>query len=150
MRKSVGAGAIIERTEIGSRRWLARWNAKWGAFHLVGGHCRPDESFRDCLAREVTEELGLAEGRDFRIAAPACPALEYTAFSGSAGVETRYTIELFRVQLLGDAEQRASQDPENCWLTEDEIRAGRTAAGRPVSATMGAQFLQAGLLAATA
>jgi 8-oxo-dGTP pyrophosphatase MutT (NUDIX family) len=78
-------------------------NEHWQRYSFVGGHKRPDESFRDCMIREIAEELLLGEGRDFLVADRPLARLEYTAWSQSAGQETRYTIELFQVQLQGDA-----------------------------------------------
>ena len=65
MRLSEAAVALIRREQDGRTFWLARWNRNWRAYHLVGGHRRPGESFRDCLVREIAEELHLREGTDY-------------------------------------------------------------------------------------
>src|SRR5437899_12852391 len=96
-RRSERAAALIR--EAKGRRWLARWNAKWGAYHLVAGHRLPDESFRDCIRRELNEELGLRDPSDFTVAGEPAARLEYSAYSRSAGVETAYVMELFDVRL---------------------------------------------------
>ena len=62
MRQSIAAFAVIRRDERGQTLWLAQWNPKWGAYHFVGGHKRPEETFRECLVREIGEELHLCEG----------------------------------------------------------------------------------------
>jgi 8-oxo-dGTP pyrophosphatase MutT (NUDIX family) len=137
MRRSEAAVALIRRIEDGATLWLAQWNAKWGAYHFVSGHKRPEETFRECLEREVAEELGLRADIEFRAAAEPSAHLEFTAYSESAAVETTYTMELFEVELEGDGPRRAiAGDPRNRWLTEAEIGNARAAAGRPVSATM--------------
>ena len=60
MRQSLAALAIVEQPGD-PPRWLVQWNERWQAYSLVGGHKRDDESFRDCLRREVAEELGLQD-----------------------------------------------------------------------------------------
>ena len=142
-RRSEGAAALIRD----GRRWLARWNAKWGAYNLVAGHRLAEESFRDCIRREVTEELGLREPADFSVAAEPAARLEYTAFSRSAGVETLYRMEIFPVQLAQAALRALPESNVECrWLTEAEIRGGRAADGRPVSETMAFLLTRAGMM----
>src|SRR5947209_3488215 len=103
MRHSIAAFALVRRTAPGGvTEWLANWNANWHALNLVGGHKRPDESFRDCCTREVAEELGLVEGADFAVAPLPAAHLEYVAMSQAAGVETAYVIELFPADLRGE------------------------------------------------
>jgi 8-oxo-dGTP pyrophosphatase MutT (NUDIX family) len=102
MRKSLASIALIQRSQHGRRQWLAQWNEHWQRYSFVGGHKRPDESFRDCMIREIAEELLLGEGRDFLVADRPLARLEYIAWSQSAGQETRYSIELLEVQLQGD------------------------------------------------
>jgi 8-oxo-dGTP pyrophosphatase MutT (NUDIX family) len=138
MRTSEGAFALITRRRDGRPELLAQWNTKWGAFSFVGGHRHPGETFRDCLAREVSEELGLVEGAGFVVGAEPLLRLEYTAWSESAAAQTAYVHEVFRVDLAGaEAESAVSAAPDNRWLTADEIRAGTTSDGRRVSATVG-------------
>src|SRR5271166_4722758 len=106
MRTSVASLALVRRaTPAGAVEYLAQWNANWSAFHFVGGHKLPEESFRACCVRETEEELRLAEGRQFRVAAEPRAHLEYVAFSRGSAVETAYTVELFDTELLGDAAQ---------------------------------------------
>ena len=135
-RRSVAAVALIRRPEQGQTLYLAQWNANWAAFHLVGGHKRPEESFRACLIREVGEELGLEEGTGFVASDQPLACLEFDALSVSAGQLTAYTMEVFEVELTSDsALAEVAANPENRWLTEADIRAGQCADGRPVSPT---------------
>jgi hypothetical protein len=46
-RRSVAAMALVRRHEQGRVLYLAQWNLNWRALNLVGGHKRPDESFRE-------------------------------------------------------------------------------------------------------
>ncbi len=146
MRTSVAALALFRRTgPCGAIEYLSQWNDKWQAFHFIGGHKEPDESFRACCVREVAEELRLAEGGQFRVAAEPLARLDYVAFSQGAGVETAYTVEMFDAELLGDAEQVVEADPANRWLSEADIRARCCRDGRAVSDTMFRQLTLAGL-----
>lgn len=117
-------------------RYLAQWNPRWAAFHFPGGHREPGESFRACVGREVREELDLTEGRDFRIVEPSLRRLEFVAFSEGAGVETAYLLVVYRAELTPEASGRVEANPDNRWLSRDEILAGVTADGRRVSPTM--------------
>jgi 8-oxo-dGTP pyrophosphatase MutT (NUDIX family) len=137
MRRSEAIVAVVRCERDGGILWLARWNDHWQAFHFVAGHKGLGETYRECLVREVAEELGLLEGTDY-IAEAALPApLEYIAFSRGAGVETHYTMELFNLELVGDdARPRIDADGNNRWLSESEIEAESTCDGQPVSATM--------------
>lgn len=137
MRVSEAALALFTRSAAdGTTAYLTQWNVRWRAFSLIGGHRRHGETFRDCCVREVTEELRLMPEIDFQIAdRPVRERMEYRAFSKSAGVETRYVFELYSGWLRDQAAvARVLQSPENCWVSEAEIRAGRTLSGKPIDA----------------
>jgi ADP-ribose pyrophosphatase YjhB (NUDIX family) len=137
MRQSEAAVAVIRRKEEGETLWLAQWNPKWGAFHFVGGHKRPSESFRECVIREIGEELVLRYERDFRIESKAPMHIEFNAFSEGSRTDTHYIMELFGVDLVSeDACLNVDEGPQNRWLTASEIRGGRTGDARPISPTM--------------
>jgi len=136
MRQSEAAVALIHRQQDGQALWLAQWNDKWQAYNLVSGHRRHDETFRDCLVREIEEELHLSEGTDYRVSAESPTQLEFMGFSESTQTETRYIMELFNVELSPGAYPRVETDSANRWLTEAEIQAGQTQDGQSVSPTM--------------
>jgi 8-oxo-dGTP pyrophosphatase MutT (NUDIX family) len=147
MRTSVAAFALFRRAApTGRVEYLAQWNDGWHAFHFVGGHKLDDESFRDCCVREVAEELGLIEGRDFRVAPERRSHLRYIYWSERAQTDTAYTVELFDAELLSPAVASVESDANNRWLTESDIRAGRCRDGKAVSATMLRILSLAGLM----
>src|SRR5947209_7142008 len=118
VRQSFAAVALIRREAQGQVLWLTRWNVHWNSFHLIAGHKRPDESFRDCLRREIVEELALRERTDFTVADEPLLHLEYTAWSERAHAETAYTAELFPVQLAGESVcDRPGDDPRVRWVS---------------------------------
>ena len=147
-RESVGSVALICRRADGKRYWLARWNKNWACYYFVGGHRRDGESYRDCLVREVEEELGLAEGRDYRLGTEPLKHVEYEAWSRSAKARTQYKLDLFPVKTrynlrVYDVKLRESNEVAALnswrdvrWLSEEEIQVQRTSDGAPVSETM--------------
>jgi len=147
MRISEAGLALIERTRAdGSAEYLSQWNDNWGMYSLVGGHVEVGETFRECCIREVTEELGLTLEADFSVApGPIAPLREYVALSGSAKVETRYRVELYRVELAAHAASQVASDAENRWLTLPEVVAGVTDDGRPISAQVRTMFQLCGV-----
>ncbi len=137
LRQSVAAFALIRREDRGADLWLAQWNKRWQCYNFVGGHKRPDESFRECVVREVNEELQLNEGQDFTVPAEPMAHLQYVDWSASAREDTAYTVELFEVELIGlDAHCTVNADSSNRWITLQEIESGRAADDRPISSTM--------------
>jgi 8-oxo-dGTP pyrophosphatase MutT (NUDIX family) len=137
LRQSVAAFAVIRREERGGTQWLTQWNAHWQCFNLIGGHKRPDETFRECVIRELSEELRLCEGEDFTVAESLTAHLEYQAWSESAQRTTAYIVELFQVQLNGPrALDQIDANSSNRWLSLAEIHHGHAADDRRVSPTM--------------
>ncbi len=150
MRTSTASLAVIRQPgPDGMPRYLAQWNERWQAFNLVGGHKHENESFRACLVRELSEELGILpepgdpdgaglpeNGPRGRVAREPIGRLEYEAFSQSAHERTSYRLELFVVDLTGDALAHVAQNKSNRWLSEPEIEAGRCDDGKAVSDTM--------------
>jgi 8-oxo-dGTP pyrophosphatase MutT (NUDIX family) len=136
MRHSEAAIALIHRQFGSSVRWLVQWNDAWQAFNFIGGHKRDDESFRECMIRELEEELGLRAGADALVPiAPLLP-LEYPAFSERARELTAYIVHLFEVAVVGEqADAAIAGNPANRWLSEPEIIVCRCRDGRPVSET---------------
>jgi hypothetical protein len=81
------------------------------------------------------------------LAAAPLAHLEYMDDSGSARVETAYTMELFEVRLAGAAvESAVSAGTQNRWLTEKAIADGVAGDGGMVSRTMALLLSRAGLL----
>lgn len=135
MRESVAALALIQTDLDGRPQWLAQWNARSGRFHFLGGHKRADESFRDCLRRELSEELGLTDA-DYTLGDAPRQSLDYVAWSESAQQPTQYRMAVFDVRLNEQTRRRIDADPQNVWLSDDEIRSGQTRTGQPVSESM--------------
>jgi 8-oxo-dGTP pyrophosphatase MutT (NUDIX family) len=136
MRESIAAIALITRQQDGQTLWLARWNQKWRGFYFVGGHRHDDESFRECLVRELQEKLTVDAEKDCLIGVNPKAHLDYIAWSQAAQAETHYTMELFDVQLRDNVLSQVAADSNNRWLAETEIRQGHCDSGEAVSPTM--------------
>ncbi len=150
MRESAAAVALIRRQENGQSTWLAQWNSKWQRYHFVGGHRQEPETFRDCLVRELVEELGLHELSDVVVAEQPRQRLEFVAWSESSHQQTRYTFELFEVEFAGESViRKVDANPQNRWVSEAEMRQGGASDGRLISPTMFLVMSQAKLAADT-
>ena len=136
LRRSEGGIALIERTVGGKREWLAQWNDRWQAFFFIGGHREGNETFRECVIREIEEELELTPS-ECPVAATVASHLEYRAISQSAEELTQYIMELFCATPSADGLRKIAANPMNKWLDEDEIRKLEATDARPVSVSMG-------------
>jgi 8-oxo-dGTP pyrophosphatase MutT (NUDIX family) len=147
MQNSVAAIALIQREMNGQTQWLSRWNSSGKSFSFVGGHKSEGETFRECLIREVMEELGLEPEADFVVEAEAHSHLEYVAWSAGARGQTAYTMELYPLQLTGDfSHEKIASDADNRWLHASEIQSALTTDGKAVSGTMALLLEMAGLM----
>ncbi|MCA9124697.1 MAG: NUDIX hydrolase [Planctomycetaceae bacterium] len=147
MRQSIGAMAVIRYEQADQTCWLTQWNKRWHGFHLVGGHKLPDESYYDCVVREICEELGLEVDRDFVVSEVPLSQVSYVAQSRSAGVETLYSVEVFDTKLLAGAKPKVDANRNNRWVTDSEVRQQCCDDGMSISPTMRLLLEQSGLLA---
>lgn len=137
VRQSRGSLVLFERRTAAGRELLARWNTGWGGYFFVGGHQHPNESSRQCLIREIAEELSLEVDKDFSLEDQPVLQLRYTAASASAGVDTAYRLDVFRGLILsGEAYEQIEAAPETRWLTIGEVETRRANNGGVVTPTM--------------
>ena len=113
MRKSIGAMALIEKSHYGEVLWLTQWNGHWNRYNLIAGHCEKDEAFRDCIKRELEEELGITQNQ-FRVVDKPLERLKYTGYSESHGEDTEYTLEVYETRILSG---QALKMPYSGWAT---------------------------------
>jgi 8-oxo-dGTP pyrophosphatase MutT (NUDIX family) len=136
-RESISAFAIICRQDQGRTVFLTQWNLHWRALNLVGGKKRPEESFQQCVVREIQEELRLSPGEDFTLVDQRPLRMEFEAFSDGAWELTAYTMEVFRIVLSGEEVlARIAANADNRWVTESEILGGRCTDGTRISPTV--------------
>lgn len=150
LRGSEGGIAFIRGTgKHGQPAWLAQWNEGWEGFALIGGQREGDETFRECVAREVTEELEIPDGEAPGFGVGAEIPLDYVAWSRRAGEYTAYTMRAFAVTLSPErlaAVNAGSAKLRLHWLTADEVRRHEATDGRRVSETVEVLLTLAGEL----
>jgi hypothetical protein len=87
--------------------------------------------------REVNEELGLTEGIDYSMTSEPVAHIEFVAFSHRANTETHYVLKAFALNgLTQQARTLITTNPDNRWVTAEEIRARETHDNKPISETM--------------
>jgi 8-oxo-dGTP pyrophosphatase MutT (NUDIX family) len=121
---------ITKIDDTGPPKWLTQWNSKWHAYSLLGGHLECDETYFACCEREASEELKCETRRVVVVSAPIA-IIHFREFSRSASELTDYIWHVFDVHVDDSV---LSKLPENCeWLTLQQICAGVTDDGRPIS-----------------
>lgn len=125
-RQFVGAIALIRRDTDEGSRWLAQWNDGRQRLQFIEAHKLEGESFRDSLVREIAWASGLRTGKDYIASSVPRAHLEVE----TEPARTIFVVEFYLVELMGrSAASTLDADNRNCWLSPDEILAGRTADG---------------------
>lgn len=133
-RYATAAFVWIEQVSPGGAFYLCQWNRKWHTFNLIGGHQEPGETARECVVREIAEELGLAAGDDIAVAGEPLARIEFTAWSVPLAEWTAYDMTAFAATVASPAAlAHVGENAENRWLSAAELIAGRTADDRTVS-----------------
>ena len=121
MRQSEASVALFRRSVDGESQWLLRWNRQWERYSFIGGHREAGETPRECLVREIEEELGFRHRREYSIIRKYSLPVEFEAWSESAKEQTHYRFFLFDVELADTGV--AASDPKLRWATLPEIEA---------------------------
>lgn len=106
-------------------------------YNFIGGHREDNESFFECLSREIHEELDLQVDDDYDVIDVPCKELHSVALSKRASEDTSYTMQLFAVKLSSDSQEKVSRAANNRWINRGEVNAGVTRNGESVSAQVG-------------
>ncbi|MCP4421902.1 MAG: AAA family ATPase, partial [Chloroflexi bacterium] len=130
------------------RKYLLQWNSNWGMFNLIGGKVDNEkgdrESFARAIQRELHEELGIRNPKDYRIVHEFKP-VHKRQFSRRQYVFKDYEFRIFQIEMLPRHPltreefhryaQRFSEDRENILVSRSEIERLRTVDNRPISET---------------
>ena len=131
MEKIALSVALIRKTYNQSLRWLARLDPSTKQLRFVIGERLNDESYRETTIREVAWELMLDRQKDFLVSNMAQMNLEFIDripghFDKSHVAVSFYNVEVYRKDVVKALED----DPQNFWVTSEEICNGTTANGR--------------------
>lgn len=125
--------AVIKGRRGTQDLYLMQYDAHAGRFQPIGGKQEPYEhDLGDTLRREMAEELGLnaPPGPDACTLTLLRDDWQVTVLSATYGVLTCYTIAFYAVSRVRFP---IRTDQDTCWLTREEIAAGRSHDGRAVS-----------------
>jgi hypothetical protein len=132
--KIEGSIGLIRHPKEVERLWLAVWDQQSAHFDFVFAERLENDSFRECLDREIAWTLPLRKGKDYLISSVARLHLD-TAFSVAEQTNLMlYSIELFIVDLFGKmAAKSLANDPDMLWVSSEEVLGGQTNCGRKIS-----------------
>jgi hypothetical protein len=129
--------ALFRHPEQLEKLWLAYWNQSAEHFDFVTSSRLDNESFRECLDREVAWILQLRRGKEYIISSQARLHLDVPAESSDLGQKNCFIVEFFIVDLFGkDGKISIENNSDVRWLTSEEVLSGRTVDGRTVSARL--------------
>jgi hypothetical protein len=133
MRKYFRSLALVPPDHSDRSRWLCLWSADRTCFDFVSGEPREGESFRQCIQRQVAHELDL-EQKDFLVANMAQLNLEFAAVLPGDTEPRHVGVAFYIVNLYRESARDTVESlPGTRWLGNDELLAGKTADGSPVS-----------------
>ena len=144
------------------RKYLLQWNSNWGMFNLIGGkidnHKGDRDSFARAIQRELNEELGIRNPKDYRIVHEFKP-VKKRQFSRREYVFKDYEFRIFQIEMMPRHPltreefewyaQRFSKDRENLLVSRAEIERLRTIDNRPISETTRMILQELGEITAT-
>jgi len=123
--------ALIRKTYNQGLRWLARLDPATRKLTFVVGERLGKESFREAATREVAWELRLDRQRDFLVANMAQMNLEFIDQLPDHHSKCHVTVSFYNVEIYRkDVVKSLEEDPNNFWVTSEEICDGKTKCGR--------------------
>lgn len=136
MNEQHAAFGLIKISGRDQTRYLLQYNRKWLWFNLIGGKIEAGETPWQAIVREIEEELNLVYQKDFTVLESPLAFYETTEFSKREQIEKHYKMHFFEVNLLVSEEElvgRLSANPENLWVTCEEIQNGFSKDGKALS-----------------
>ena len=125
--------ALIRHHDEPEHHWLAFWNASQRQFSFVVAERLGNESWRECLDRELAWELDLRRGKDYLISSMARLHYEETTVEPDGDEPSKLEIEFYIVDPYGRAGREIfAALPDSRWLTNNELRAGSCKSGEAI------------------
>ncbi len=117
--------ALIRKYDDGTVHWLGRLNDATETLRFVIAEREPQTSMRTSLAAEVAWQFDLDPNQDLLVSNMAQLNADFPdsvpAIQGDLPLRVSFfNVDLYRKQVR----QRIAEDPQNHWLTSDEIWAG--------------------------
>ena len=131
MNHFTGSIALLRHPDQLENLWLAHWDEGRKHYDFVTAEQLDDESFRECLDREVAWVLDIRRKKDYIISSQARlhPDLPVEV----SDVETFCVVEFYIVDLYGKSGRASVElNRELRWLTSDEVLSRQTSEGVPV------------------
>jgi hypothetical protein len=133
MQKYARGLALIPQGNGARSTWFCHWDQENTRFDFVTSERVGDESFRDCIDREIVMKLGLRTN-DFLVANMAQLNLEFAAVLPGYEESNHVMVAFFLVQLYSRASrQKLKSFPGGRWLTGHELLEGKTTDGEAVN-----------------
>jgi len=140
---------LVRRLDQHGLRWLMRLHPKQGQLRFLNVQRLENESCRESVAREVSWELGLDRKRDFLVSNMAQLNVDFIGtLPGQTAVSCNrisfYNVEIFRQAAL----EKLEGDPNNVWVSSNEICEGITLSGIPLDPYMSSLIRDKGVIQA--
>jgi hypothetical protein len=146
MNHFTGSIALLRHPEHLENQWLAYWNASRKHYDFVTAERLDDESFRECLDREIAWLLDLRRGKDYIISSQARLHLDIPVESEED--ETFFVVEFYIADLYGKSGRASVElNKQLRWLASDEVLSGQTSEGLPVNPSLVALLDKADVIA---
>ena len=125
--------ALIRHHDEPEHHWLSFWNAAAQQFSFVVAERLENESWRECLDRELAWELDLRRGKDYLISSMARLHFEEAIVEPNSDEPAKLEIEFYVVDPYGRAGREAFKSlPDSRWLSNNELRSGKCESGEAI------------------
>lgn len=125
--------ALIRHHDEPEQHWLAFWNVSAKQFSFVVAERLENESWRECLDRELAWELDLRRGKDYLISSMARLHYEEAVVEPGSDEPSKLEIEFYVVDPYGQTGREAFRElPDSRWLSNEELRSGSCKSGEAI------------------
>ena len=146
MEKYIRGVAMIPQDYADQNHWYAHWCYIQGHYDFISGERQADETFRTAVERSVVGVLELTS-RDLLISNMAQLNLEFHDTLPPEADPRHVIVAFYLVNLYRrSAHSTVSDNPDGRWLSNQELLAGTTSEGLPISPTLTALLHRADLL----